>query len=40
MKKNIIALSAIAALATTSFAATDIEKRLGDMESQIKKLEK
>jgi len=42
MKKGIIALSAVAALATTSFASTDadLEKRLDSMEKKIKKLEK
>ena len=42
MKKGIIALSAIAALSTASFGATDadLETRLSDMEKKIKKLEK
>ena len=40
MTKKIIALSAIAAFATTTFASTDVETRLSKMEKQIKKLEK
>ncbi|MGB3750482.1 MAG: DUF3373 family protein [Arcobacteraceae bacterium] len=40
MKKKIITLSAIAAFATTSFAATDVENRLSEMEKKISKLEK
>jgi hypothetical protein len=40
MTKKIIALSAIAAIATTSFASTDVETRLSNMEKKIKKLEK
>ena len=38
--KKIIALSAIAAMATTTFASTDLEARLNKMEKKIKKLEK
>lgn len=38
--KKIIALSAVAALATTSFASTDVESRLSAMEAKVKKLEK
>jgi len=40
MKKNIIALSAIAAMVTTSYANTEIENRLSQMEKKISKLEK
>ncbi len=40
MKKTIIALSAVTALATTSFGSTDIDARLSKMEKKIKKLEK
>lgn len=40
MKKNIIALSAVAAMATTSFANADVETRLNQMETKIQKLEK
>ena len=40
MKKNIIALSAVAALVTTSFASTDLETRLNEMEKKISMLEK
>jgi hypothetical protein len=40
MKKQLITLSAIAALSTTSFAATDIETKIADLEMQIKKLQK
>ncbi|MEA2019343.1 MAG: DUF3373 family protein [Campylobacterota bacterium] len=40
MTKKIIALSAIAAMTTTTFASTDVEKRLSAMEKQITKLEK
>ena len=40
MKKNIIALSAIAAMVTTSYATTEIENRLSQMEQKISKLEK
>jgi len=41
MTKTLIALSAVAALATTSFASTtDVDKRLSKMEKKIKKLEK
>ncbi len=40
MTKKIIALSAIAALATASFGADDVETRLETMEKKIKKLEK
>jgi len=39
MKKQIIVLSAIAAMATTSFATTDLEKRLNAMELKISQLE-
>jgi len=40
MKKNIIVLSAVAALTTTAFATTDVENRLDTMEKKISKLEK
>jgi len=40
MKKTIITLSAVAALTTASFGATDVETRLSNMEKKIKKLEK
>ncbi len=40
MKKQIIALSAIAALATTTFATTELENRVSQMEKKISKLEK
>jgi len=39
MKKQIIVLSAIAAMTTTSFATTDLEKRLNAMEKKILLLE-
>ncbi|MEA3354427.1 MAG: DUF3373 family protein [Campylobacterota bacterium] len=39
MKKKALVLSAVAALATTSFASAELEKRLSGMEAQIKKLE-
>lgn len=40
MNKKIITLSAIAALATTSFASTSLEERLNAMEKKISVLEK
>ena len=40
MTKKIIALSAVAALATASFGSTDVEDRLSSMEKKITKLEK
>jgi hypothetical protein len=40
MKKKALALSAVAAFATTSFGSADLENRLNSMEEQIKKLEK
>ncbi|MEA3384101.1 MAG: DUF3373 family protein [Campylobacterota bacterium] len=40
MKNKIIALSAIAALSTTSFANTDLESRFSEMEKKITTLEK
>ncbi len=40
MTKKIIALSVIAAFATASFGADDIESRVSEMETKIKKLEK
>jgi len=40
MTKKIIALSAVAALATASFGSTEVEDRLSSMEKKITKLEK
>jgi hypothetical protein len=40
MTKKIIALSAIAAMATTTVASTDVDSRLDAMEKKIQKLEK
>jgi len=40
MKKQIIVLSAVAAIATTSFATTNLEQRLNEMEKKISMLEK
>jgi len=38
--KRLIALSAVAAIATASFGSQDVESRLSAMESKVKKLEK
>ena len=40
MTKKIIALSVVAAFATTSFSSTDVETRLSEMEQKLTKLEK
>ena len=40
MKRSLITLSAVAALATTSFATIDIDKKFMKLEKKIKKLEK